>query len=172
MVISAFQMDPLDVALISELQRDGRQHLIKIAKKLQVSHGTVRNRLERLLAEGAIRVTAVVDPIKAGFPTQVLVGLTGDLRRMEETEERLAAIDEVYFVATMTGQLDFVIFAAFPSDDDLRHFLAEKLSKIPGIRSTQTFHLLKISKRTWQWRIPIPTGRRSEKQAATGTTRG
>lgn len=67
-VPATLSLDQLDLALIGQLQRDGRKALTALAKDLGVSHGTVRNRLDRLRASGILRVSAVVDPAKIGYP--------------------------------------------------------------------------------------------------------
>jgi DNA-binding Lrp family transcriptional regulator len=46
--------DNLDRELISLLRNDGRASLSKLAKKLNVSRGTVQNRLDRLQASGVL----------------------------------------------------------------------------------------------------------------------
>lgn len=153
--LSSIGLDEVDLSLIDELQRDGRKPLTTLAQRLGVSHGTVRNRLERALTSGVIRISAVVDPAKVGYPTQVLMGISADLTQLEAIEKKLSRFEEVTFVATLTGRLDFLIFAAFASDAHLREFLVHKLSKIPGIRATETFHILTLGKRVWQWEVPV-----------------
>ncbi|MGQ0572438.1 MAG: Lrp/AsnC family transcriptional regulator [Armatimonadota bacterium] len=150
----AATLDPVDLALISELQKDGRLPLTELSGKLGVSHGTVRNRLEKLIQEGLIKVAAVVDPAKVGLSTQLLLGINADLGQMLAIEKELARFPEVYFVSTTTGRLDFLIAAAFPNDSELRQFLARRLSTVEGIRATETFHILHSSKRLWEWEIP------------------
>lgn len=150
----AYQLDDLDFALIALLQRDGRMPLTELGSRLGVSHGTIRNRLDRLVGEQVIRITAVVDPAKVGFPTQVLLGMTGGLKEMPETERQLTQFEETSYVATTSGRLDFIVAAAFPSDAELREFLTRGLSKVDGIRATETFHILSLAKRAWQWQIP------------------
>ena len=48
------ELDELDLSLIRELQKDGRLALTKLGNRLSVSHGTIRNRLERLLVGGSV----------------------------------------------------------------------------------------------------------------------
>ncbi|MFZ1775051.1 MAG: Lrp/AsnC family transcriptional regulator [Rhizobiaceae bacterium] len=47
-------MDDLDRALIAALSNDGRAPLSKLADILEVSRGTVQNRLDRLMEDGTI----------------------------------------------------------------------------------------------------------------------
>ena len=46
--------DSLDNALIAELRKDGRASVSALASSLNVSRGTVQNRLDRLVSSGAI----------------------------------------------------------------------------------------------------------------------
>ena len=51
---SKHSYDSLDRELIGLLRNDGRAPLSKLAEILQVSRGTVQNRLDRLLDSGAL----------------------------------------------------------------------------------------------------------------------
>ena len=51
---SPYLIDDLDRQLISTLRDDGRAPVAKLAETLKVARGTVQNRLDRLLATGAI----------------------------------------------------------------------------------------------------------------------
>ena len=149
-------LDRLDLAIIEQLRLDGRKSLTELAQILDVSNGTVRNRLERLLASEVIRISAIIDPAKLGFPIQVLIGVKASLAHMEEIEQKVPQLDEVTIFATLAGRFDFLVGGAFASDAHLRKFLTRKLSKIKGIQNTETLHILNLTKRTWQWTVPSP----------------
>jgi len=150
-------LDALDLALIRQLQHDGRMSLTDLAEAHRVSHGTIRNRLDRLLRSGVIRISAVVDPSRVGFPTRVIMVLNAGLAEQEAIEQALAQLSEVTFVATVAGRFDFIIEAVFASDVHLRDFLVRKLSRIKGIQDTETLHVLNLGKRMWHWEIPRST---------------
>ena len=156
--IMAGQTDELghvDRALIGYLQAEGRAPLLSLASRLGISHGTVRSRLNRLLRDKVISVVGIVEPKKVGFPMSALIGIRADLKRLEATEEALVRFEELTTVATMTGRSDFFVWGNFRDDSHLLQFLTHQLSKIPGIRSTETFHILSMNKRIWQWKIPV-----------------
>jgi Lrp/AsnC family transcriptional regulator for asnA, asnC and gidA len=167
------ELDELDLGLIGYLQRDGRSSLITLGQKLGVAHGTVRNRLDRLLARGFISVVGVVDPVKVGFQTSVLIGISVDLRHMEEIERQLIKLKEVTTVTATTGRYDFAIWANFRDDLHLMGFIRTKFSKIKGIRATETFHILSMSKRVWQWVVPVELrdGRRDKNSSGANRRR-
>ena len=152
--IATGRLDPLDQALVRHLQRDGRRSLTELAQALHVSHGTVRNRFDRLRRSGIITVAAIVDPAKVGFPIRVIMALNAGLAEQETIERALADLEEVSFVAAVAGRFDFIVEALFTSDAHLREFLVRKLSRIKGIQNTETLHVLTMGKRTWHWEIP------------------
>ncbi len=149
-------LDELDLALIGYLQRNGRMPLITLAEKLGVSNGTVRNRLDRLLANRIVSIVAIVDPTIVGYSSNVHMGIRADLKRMAAIERELTRLEEVNSVAVTAGRYDFVIWANFTSNHHLRNFLINKFSKIKGIRFSETSHILSWGKRVWQWTIPSP----------------
>ncbi len=147
-------LDELDLSLIGYLQQDGRMSLITLAGKLGVSHGTVRNRLDRLLANRTVSIVAIVDPTNVGYPANVHMGIRADLKRIAAIERDLTRLEEVNSVAVTAGRYDFVIWGNFTSDHHLRDFLINKLSKIKGLRFSESSHILSWGKRVWQWTIP------------------
>lgn len=148
-------LDDLDRALIGHLQRHGRASLLSLASRLGVSHGTIRTRLNRLLRSQTLAVVGIVDPWKVGFPTLALIGIRADLKRLTPIGDALVTLEELTTVAATTGRYDFVVWANFKDDRHLLEFLSTKLSKIPGIVSTETYHILSMKKRIWQWDVPV-----------------
>jgi Lrp/AsnC family transcriptional regulator, regulator for asnA, asnC and gidA len=168
-------LDELDLALIGYLQQNGRMSLITLAEKLRVSNGTVRNRLDRLLANRIVSIVAIVDPTNVGYSANVHMGIRADLKRMAAIERELTQLEEVNSVAVTAGRYDFVIWANFTSDHHLRDFIINKFSKIKGIRFSETSHILSWGKRVWQWRIPVSRpsavlGRNSNRRQSSRTT--
>ncbi len=151
MAISDF--DETDLTLIDLLQANGRASLTELGAKLGVSHGTIRNRLDRLLAQQVIKITAVVDPAVVGRSMHVLIGVSADLDQLEAVERQLAELDEIYFLTNVTGRLDFICGVALSPEVDLRSFLTQKLANVKGIQRTETFHVLHFAKRAWEWAI-------------------
>ena len=59
-------MDQIDLDIISFLQTDGRMPFTDIAKALDVSEGTVRNRVARLVQDRMLQIVGMVDPYRLG----------------------------------------------------------------------------------------------------------
>ena len=69
------RQDYTDNQIIDILEDDGRASNAKIAREVGVSEGTIRRRLRRLVEEDIIKIKAVPDLSKMGYPTTALIGL-------------------------------------------------------------------------------------------------
>ena len=69
------ELDAIDVALISELQRDGRASFRDIAARLNVSERAASGRYTRLCEQGVVRLIAVGNPATLGFNAMAWLGI-------------------------------------------------------------------------------------------------
>ena len=63
------QLDRLDHAIIRALQSDARISLRALAARCQSSEPTIRRRIANLRRDDIMRLVAVVDPFKQGYPS-------------------------------------------------------------------------------------------------------
>ncbi|MBC7232818.1 MAG: response regulator [Chloroflexi bacterium] len=147
-------MDELDRRIIAFLQLDGRASNVEIARALGVAEATVRKRIERLLAEGVIRIVAIPSVDKLGLEVETVILLKVEPAQALRIGEQLAAMKEVRAVRYTTGEYDLIVEAVFPSNEDLLHFLTNRLASIPGIRATATSYVLKSIKQHCDWILP------------------
>nr|MBC7246084.1 response regulator [Chloroflexota bacterium] len=149
-----YEIDELDRRIIAFLQLDGRASNVEIARALGVAEATVRKRIERLLSEGVMRIAAVPSVNRLGLEVETVILLKVDPTRALRIGEQLAEMREVRAVRYTTGEYDLIVEAAFPSNDDLLHFLTNRLISIPGIQSTIISHVLKNIKQSCDWILP------------------
>lgn len=144
-------LDTIDKTIIKYLQVDGRKSYTEIAEELGVTVGTVRNRVQRLIENGILKIVAVVDPIKTGMSTVAIVGLKVRLNKLQDTIKALVKIAEIRLVAVSTGRYDLIIQIITFSNEDYYRIISEQLSSIDGIEQTDSFMLLQINKQTYDW---------------------
>ena len=150
----AYILDEIDWKIISLLQADGRSTNVGIARQVGVTEGTVRNRIDRLLAEGVIKVYAAVKPEKIGFQTRVIIGVHAQWDRITEIAKRLTNLPEVRSVISTLGPYNLIVEALFPSNDELGPFFTRDIAAIPGIERVDTFHVLESIKDGCDWILP------------------
>lgn len=135
--------DAVDQHIISILEGNGRATNREIAEAVGVSEGTVRNRIERLIRDDVLRIVGVTNPARLGLNTAVVISISGELARITEIAESLAAEESVVYVGYTTGNADIIALAFFPSNDELTDFMTQTLAAIPGITKAETNIILK-----------------------------
>jgi len=152
-----YDLDPIDRQIVRILQQDGRLPNVEIARRVAVSEATIRKRLDRLVAEGVIRIVAIPDAAAVGFSTVTFIALEVDLAQVKQIADQLARLPEVRAIHYTTGESDLILEAWFPTSNDLLRFLTQHVASIPGIQHTATSHVLRTLKDASTWLLPSPT---------------
>ena len=142
-------MDELDKRIIKLLQTDGRASNAKIAREVGVSEGTVRRRLRHLIQGDVIKVIAVPNLEQMGYGTAALIGIQTDPGKIDEVTNAISSLDETHYVSMTTGAYDIFAWVGLESPERLGTFLRGQIGTIPGVRRTETFVNLSITKRTY-----------------------
>jgi Lrp/AsnC family transcriptional regulator for asnA, asnC and gidA len=135
---------------------DGRTPSTEVARSVgTVSGKTVSRRLDRLLSEGIIRVVAIAGHRALGYSVIADIGIETRPGRAEEVGRALAAMEQVNYVALVTGDCDVWIQMRAVDMEDLQRFILRKLHKMPGVRRTSTALLFTSAlKDIDSWRLP------------------
>ena len=144
-------IDKLDSKIIGFLQKDGRMPYNKIAKELNVSETTVRNRVQRLTDEKIIQIVAVGDPLKLGFGIAGTFKLQINPKKVNDIIRELRQIKEIWYIALATGSENIDTEFNTRSLEDLRVLIYERLNKIDGIIKMETSILMGYEKREYTW---------------------
>ena len=67
-----------------------------------------------------------------------IVFIRADVARIPEVAERIAALDGVSEVYSVTGHIDLIALVRVRRHGDIAAVVADKLNKIPGVTSTET----------------------------------
>ncbi|OJU80536.1 MAG: AsnC family transcriptional regulator [Solirubrobacterales bacterium 70-9] len=144
------QLDEIDMAIIDQLQEDGRRAYGRIGKAVGLSEAAVRQRVQRMTESGAIRIVAVTDPAVMGTKVRATIGVrsSGDALKVAET---VAKIPEIDYVVVTAGGFDVLAEVQCRSDEHLLEILNEGIRGIPGVYATETFIYLGLYKQTYPW---------------------
>ena len=149
-----YEFDAVDRQIVAALQQDGRTSNVEIARQLGVSEATVRKRLDRMVSEDVIHITAIPNPSKVGLSTVTFLTVGVDLAQLDRVTDHLARLPEVRAIYYTSGESDLIAEVWLASADALLHFLTQRIAAIPGIRSTATSHVLRTIKDGSRWRLP------------------
>ncbi|MFE0079222.1 Lrp/AsnC family transcriptional regulator [[Kitasatospora] papulosa] len=147
---SSPSVDAVSLAIIEQLQEDGRRPYAAIGKAVGLSEAAVRQRVQKLLDQGVMQIVAVTDPLTVGFRRQAMVGINveGDL---DPVAEALSAMAECEYVVMTAGSFDLMVEIVCEDDDHLLETISKRIRAIPGVRSTESFVYLKLKKQTYMW---------------------
>ena len=159
-------LDEKDRAIITYLQYDGRIPYTKIAGELDITEGSVRRRVKRLVDAGQLQIVGIVEPKEMGWNEAGMIGINVQASLISEIADEIAQLPEVSYLFQAAGEFDLFAEVYCKDREHFVSFLNEKLQKIPGVTRTQSFLILKLHKLSYRWgeadipskKIPGSTG--------------
>lgn len=143
-----------DRAIIRLLQQNARISYAELSRATGIPESTVRRRMERLQQRGIIEFAMLAEPTRLGYDIRAMIGLRVELTRLNEIAETLRNLNEVTFAAFLTGSFDIMVQVVVQSQDALVEFLTQRVARIEGVRSTETFVMPWIIKPVTSWVLP------------------
>ena len=143
-------LDEVSKKIIEQLQEDGRRPYASIGAAVGLSEAAVRQRVQRLVRAGVVQIVAVTDPLRVGFTRQAMIGIKVD-GSLDPVLQTLRGLDEVAYLVITAGSFDVLAEVICEDDQHLLYLLNERIRPIDGVRSTETFVYLELSKQTYTW---------------------
>lgn len=116
------KLDDVDRVILHLLQRDARHATaVDIAERIEVSDGTVRNRIGSLEERGVIKgYVPIVNYAEAGYQLAIKIRCTSRIVDRDQLAREALQITGVISVdEIMTGRNNVVVTAVAPTHDDL-----------------------------------------------------
>jgi Lrp/AsnC family transcriptional regulator, regulator for asnA, asnC and gidA len=133
------KIDSMDTAIVEMLEAAGRTSNKDIARKLDVSEGTIRNRIARLIDNEYLLVKGLIDPDKNPDYQLVILGATVAVSsNLRSTAAAIQKMPYVKSVSIVTGRYDLLIEVFLPNHE-LITFISDHLSKDGSVVSTESF---------------------------------
>lgn len=148
---NGFELDELDLRIITALQDDGRKPSTEIARELDVPRTTIARRIERLVGQKIITIGVFANSQRIGLPLHVMIELNVEPRHRAAILDAVIALDEVRWVGIASGPYDLLLECMLRSNEHLRHFLFTDLGTIAGITQVRTAHILSVPKLGFDW---------------------
>lgn len=138
---SNLEIDKLDLEILSILMQDAQTPYTEIAKRLEVSGGTIHVRMRKLISYGLVRGSHLdVDPALLGYDIKAFVGVFLEKGcTYNEIAEALSAIPEITEIHYITGRYSVFLKIVCRNTRDLRNVLNDKIQAIQGVSRTETF---------------------------------
>lgn len=148
--------DALNRAIIEMLREDGRMPYSEIAQALDVSEGTIRNRVTSMKRAGLLRIVAIVDPVVSEYQTQAMLGIKiASGHTPQSVADRLMALPDIVYILWVSGRFDLLIEVASNDQQEFLNFLQNEILGQTDIASCETMTGLQnfknqfLLKRNW-----------------------
>ena len=135
-----YQIDNLDKQILHALMENARTAYAALAKRFNVSAGTIHVRVEKLKQAGIITGTQLsINTKRLGYDVCCFIGINlNNARDYPETLIKLEALEEVVEAYYTTGNYSIFIKVMAKSIDHLQDVLINKIQAIEAIQSTET----------------------------------
>lgn len=126
-------IDDVDLAIIKELQKNGRSSNREVARVLNVSEGTIRQRLKKLEAAKAVRLGVVTDSTALGQTSAAYVRIKAQPRHAKFIAGKIADFPSCAFVGLTMGRFDIIAFVSASSREELVRVIDAEIAVMEGV---------------------------------------
>ncbi len=145
------EVDRLDLMMLKELEKDARQSISDLARKMGTSRASASSRLQKLLDQQLTRIVAFTNPLILGYNFFTFIGIKVSPGEIDAAASKLGAFRDIFMVAKTAGRYDIIVWAVFKSPLDLSAFIMGELAGIAGITSTETIIALELRKMAFMY---------------------
>jgi Lrp/AsnC family transcriptional regulator, regulator for asnA, asnC and gidA len=142
-----YEIDNIDLKILEILMKDAKKPYTEVAKKVNVSGGTVHVRMKKLEDAGIVQGTTLqIDYSKLGYDITAFMGI--DLEKSElydQVIEKLKTIPEIVSIHYTTGNYSMFLKLHCKDTRHLKDVLHDKIQRVKGIARTETMVSLEES---------------------------
>ena len=140
----AKRIDDTNKAII-RLLRDGRKPYSVIAEELGITENTVRSRANKLLEDGVLRITGMVDPVGVPGLQMIYMGVKLSTMELQKKAKEFMNLRGVVSVSIVTGRYDLIVELVLSEDEDLSllQFFSQELTKLTEVLEVETYVVYK-----------------------------
>ncbi len=136
------KIDEINISIIRSL-RDGRKSFRDIADSLKVSENTVRSRVSKLIDDGVLDISGLVNPDALPNHQVAIIGIKLNNVTMVRDMEKFSKLKGVISISIVTGRYDLLMTVMLKEGFGLLDFYREEMSKMKNIQSVETYIVYK-----------------------------
>jgi Lrp/AsnC family transcriptional regulator for asnA, asnC and gidA len=149
-------LDVLDNELIALLTEDGRMPIGEMARKLNVTAPTIRNRIKILGEKGLFKVSGLVDPDQHPDMITALVAISIQSKgQLDKILDKISQLPNVTWAGVVAGRYDIIAeVVCVGGRKELYQFTTETILKLGNVVRSESFIIMK-SRQKW---LRLPEG--------------
>jgi DNA-binding Lrp family transcriptional regulator len=142
-IIPPTTIDDTDLAILRELEADGRISYADIARRVQFSSSTVRTRVHELIDRGVVRISTIMAPGVTGL--QHMGGFGVRFHSGQETVGAIQAMTSVSYLSLTLSRFDAIGTLLVQSQADLVTEL-DRIRALPDVEGVESWTHLEVLK--------------------------
>jgi len=143
------KLDGTDLKIIQSLSEDGRKPFVEIAKETRLSPVGVKNRVERLIDEGILKIQGLLN-IEKCYSVSANIEVEADQKTIGRMIEKFEKSPIVYYLVETSGRYNLLIGIIAPNLISIENFIAKEVREEPGVKHIEVnVGELPIIPKTW-----------------------
>ncbi|MBS1559237.1 MAG: Lrp/AsnC ligand binding domain-containing protein [Bacteroidetes bacterium] len=142
-----YEFDNTDLKILELLMEDAKRPYTEVARKVNVSPGTVHVRMNKMEEAGVIgKTTLRINYSKLGYDISAFIGIYLEKSALyEKVLTKLKSIPEITSIHYTTGNYSMFVRIHCRDTNHLKEVLYDKLQQVEGIERTDTIISLEES---------------------------
>ena len=152
------ELDRTDYRILRHIQNNARMSNVDLADAIGLSPAPCLRRVKALEQAGVIkRYAGIVDAGAVGLPISIFINISLERQErshLEDFEASIRSNPEVMECYLMSGSSDYLVRIVVPDLQSFERFLADKLTRIPGVANIQSSFAVKQV--VYNTELPLP----------------
>jgi len=142
-----FEIDNTDLKILEILMQDAKRPYTEVAKKVNVSQGTVHVRMNKMEEAGILEKTTLrINYAKLGYDITAFIGIYLEKSALYDMVlSKLRGIPEITSIHYTTGNYSMFVKIHCRDTNHLKEVLHDKMQQVEGIERTETMISLEES---------------------------
>lgn len=141
--------DQIDLAILGELQRDGRASFARMGEVSGISATAAAERFRRLLAAHAVDPFVQVEPLRSGAPLSAIAQVEVEGPVLQVASKLASVVNPLHM--GIVGGTHPIMMRFNVADEPALHQLRSRMSEIKGVRSVRGAIVRTLHKDTFDW---------------------
>ena len=145
------KIDETNKAILRQLI-DGRKAYSAIAEELSITENTVRARVNKLIEEGLLQISGLVNPEVFPGLQIVLMGVKLKTLDLGRKAQEFSLLRGVVSAVVVTGRYDLIVQVVLSEKEGLSllDFFKKELAKVPEVLEVETF----VVYQSYNYKVP------------------
>jgi Lrp/AsnC family transcriptional regulator, leucine-responsive regulatory protein len=127
------RIDGVDLKIIQELAQDGRKSFVDIAKKTRLSPVGIKNRVERLIDDGVLKIQGLLN-IEKVYSVSAHIEIEADSKIISRLIDKCGRSPLVYHIVKTSGRYNLMVSIVAPNLESIENFIDKEIRRTEGVR--------------------------------------